>query len=264
MSEEVETEGKEEVEGGVKEETLDYEDDEDIERLFDDILDGDDDTDKEDKKEDNKEDDDDKEDEDESDDEEEDDKEIDDEIGDILKELDDEEIEKAIRETPKFDAEASDEEIADTMYQTADHQEYLRSAREAGVKLDDRFLALTARHNIDPDFLNKHELYSLEDFQNKIETMEERLDPEAIYFPKNGTKEELADFYEKNEGIPRDIEGYNSSIFEDTVYENWENDEEKKDFLQYWMGDMSLSQEQAKLQAQKVVSRTGISRSTVI
>lgn len=137
--------------------------------------------------------------------------------------------------------DADDSELADKAVQAASYQDYLRLAKEQGVELSDRWLAMAARQQADPQFLAERGIFDFDSLRNYAERTESQLDPERVFFPKDDDSEDTWNaFREKEFNIPSSVDGY-AEVFEGEDYSP-EQIEGYSDFFAQHL----LSMEQAK------------------
>ena len=140
-------------------------------------------------------------------------------------------------------SEMDDTELATAARVSETWEDYISQAKDEERDIDDSFFAMAIRKEISPQMLSENSIYNQDDFIAYVQELAERTDPSAIVFPKDGTKEEIADFYEKHENIPKEEEGYTEELFQNTVFEK---NDGAKGLLRQKAYESSLTKEQAR------------------
>lgn len=147
-------------------------------------------------------------------------------------------------EVTEEDLNIDDRAIADAMWKDPDYSKYMEQAEDDGVEMKDDFAAMMARNRIDAGFLMERSIYTAADFKTHIQSLEEKVDPEAVILPREDDEEGWQNLETTYLGVPESEEGYEDDIFHQTYMEG--NEEEIADARQMAHG-ARLNAEQAEI-----------------
>ena len=108
---------------------------------------------------------------------------------------------------------ASPDQILMAMEDVASWKSLIDVVKEAGE--DPEVLTTLYKQGYTAKFLSSHGITNLQSFQEVIEGLEAKVNPNAIYVPDAETEPELLeDFKEEILGIPKERDGYSSDVFD--------------------------------------------------
>ena len=145
--------------------------------------------------------------------------------------------------------EVTDDDIIDAMHMVDTYKGWMDSAKEEGIEIDDRFKSLVARSGMPPSFLAKEGIYNIDDFQEKIEGLNERVDENAVVLPKEDDVDGWKEFFKEHADIATSVEDYGDDIFKGTYIS--ELDEETVEEFKEWGVGGAFSQQQLRYIAEK-------------
>lgn len=135
-------------------------------------------------------------------------------------------------EEPEFSDDVTDDDIVTAMHMTPTYKAWMDSAKEEGVEISDRMKSLAAREGVDPKKLGKHGVYSLNDALDKLDTISEKVDEDAVYAPKEDDVEGNKQFLHERYGMALEKEDFVDAVFKGTYLED--ADEKTIDDLKEW------------------------------
>ena len=112
----------------------------------------------------------------------------------------------------------SDDAIVAAATQVKNFPEYMQAMINESGGVDNRFLSLVVQKQLDPKFLNENKIFSIEDFAEKVKSLQDEVDPDRMVVPQD--PEELLNFEEKYMDIPKDPKKYQENkVFDETIFD---------------------------------------------
>ena len=141
----------------------------------------------------------------------------------------------------ELDSEGQKDAIELAMREDATWKEWFDSGTDANGQPDRDLAILAARSGLGPDYLSRHGIYSLQDFQERLESEVAKTDPKAWILADPENPEEVDEFLEERWGIPIKREDYGDEWYVGTKFE----DEHQREQLLDHIEKMRLSKGQA-------------------
>ena len=130
--------------------------------------------------------------------------------------LDDEKEEK--EEVDPFE-NITDEAIQKQMWLVPDYASWMKAAKDDGEEVSPDFAALVAKGGISPSYLGERGISSIDGIVGLLESLEERVDPNAVMLPDPNDAEAVREFDATHRDIPQTPEDYDENIFVGTAIE---------------------------------------------
>lgn len=161
----------------------------------------------------------------------------------LLEELSEDSLETSTlpKNFDELNPEEQDKELAMALEDDTTWAKWRESSEQVHGDIDREFAVDALKAGLTPQYLSQRGIYSLKDFNHRLEQEEAKTSDSAIVLGNPDDAEERAVFYEEHFGIPRDIDGYDKAALKGTIFDG---DEDATQALLQKAARNSLSQAQ--------------------
>ena len=119
-----------------------------------------------------------------------------------------------------FADDVTDETIANQMWMVDTYADWLKLGKEQENEVSDRFAAMVARNEVNPEYLAERNIFSMSDLMAYTEGIEEKTSPDAVLYPMDDDEEGILNFDAEYRDIPKTPDEYDERVFQNSLIED--------------------------------------------